>query len=101
MPRVYPRVEHLQGASLRLALALPAIIRLGRKGLPGKNTLAYYENLKITDRKSFIIFGPGINSGRKSFMEMLSNWGYSKPVSLLRPRIEQHVLDTNAGKQLS
>jgi hypothetical protein len=40
---------------------LPAIIRLGWKGLPGTNTLAYYENLLITDRKSFITLDPGVN----------------------------------------
>ncbi len=34
----YPRVEHLKACSL------PANIRLGWKGLPGTNTLAYYEN---------------------------------------------------------
>jgi hypothetical protein len=44
-------------------LTLPAIIRLGWKGLLGTNTLAYYESSKITDRKSFIALGPGnINS---------------------------------------
>jgi len=37
----YPRLEHLKGASLGKALALPANIRLG---LPGTNTLAYNEN---------------------------------------------------------
>ncbi len=42
----YPRVEHLQGASLRQAPALPTIIRLGWKGLPETNTLAYYESLQ-------------------------------------------------------
>jgi hypothetical protein len=32
-------------------LALPANIRLGWKGLPGINTLAYYKNLQITAAK--------------------------------------------------
>jgi hypothetical protein len=41
---VYPRVEHLKGASLVKSLALPANIRLGWKGLSGTNTLAYYQN---------------------------------------------------------
>ncbi len=36
----YPRVEHLKGASLGYALALPTNIRLGWKGLPGTNALA-------------------------------------------------------------
>jgi hypothetical protein len=40
----YPRVEHLKGASFGLAPALPTKIRLGRKGLPETNALAYYEN---------------------------------------------------------
>ncbi len=44
MPGAYTRVEHLKAASLGWALALPANIRLGRQGLPGTNTLAYYEN---------------------------------------------------------
>jgi hypothetical protein len=30
MPRAYPRVEHMKGASVRRALALPANIRLTR-----------------------------------------------------------------------
>jgi hypothetical protein len=37
----YPRVEHLKG--LPALSALPANIRLGWKGLPGTNALAYYE----------------------------------------------------------
>ncbi len=41
----YHRVENLKGVSLRWAPALPANIRLGWKGFPGANTLAYYENL--------------------------------------------------------
>jgi hypothetical protein len=36
-------------------LALPANIRLGWKGLPETNTLAYYNNPLITDVKSFIV----------------------------------------------
>jgi len=43
-PGAYPRVEHLKGASLKWAPGLTANIRLGLKGLPGTNTLAYYEN---------------------------------------------------------
>jgi hypothetical protein len=34
------------------------MIRLGWKGLLGTNTLAYYENSQIMDRKSFITLGP-------------------------------------------
>ncbi len=40
----YSRVEHLKDATLEQALALPSSIRLGWKGLPCKNTLAYYKN---------------------------------------------------------
>ncbi len=41
----------MKGASLRQALALPADIRLRWNGLPGTNTLAYYENEVITNEK--------------------------------------------------
>jgi hypothetical protein len=40
-PGAYPRVEHLKFASLRLAPALLANIRLHGKGLPRTNKLAY------------------------------------------------------------
>ncbi len=40
-----PSVEHLKGASLGEASAVLPNIKLGRKGLPGTNTLAYYEHL--------------------------------------------------------
>jgi hypothetical protein len=53
------RVKHLSSASLldRL-LALPTNIRLGWKGFPQSNTLAYYENPLITSVKSFIRLAP-------------------------------------------
>jgi hypothetical protein len=55
-------VEHLKSASLELALTLPAnstsLIKLGWKSLQVTNTLAYYENSYITDKKSFITLGP-------------------------------------------
>jgi hypothetical protein len=47
-------MDHLKGASLAWALALPANNRLGWKGLPRTNTLVYYEKLQITAVKSFI-----------------------------------------------
>jgi hypothetical protein len=37
-----PRLENLKIASHRQVLAITANIRLGWKGLPGTNTLAYY-----------------------------------------------------------
>ncbi len=57
-PGAYPRVEHLEGASLGKALALPANIRLGWKDSPRTNILAYYENPYITAVKSFIVQAP-------------------------------------------
>jgi hypothetical protein len=51
-------VEHLKGSSIGQAPVLPTSIRLSWKGLPGTNTLAYYENLQITDVKFFITLGP-------------------------------------------
>ncbi len=56
---VYPRVEDLKGASLGYASALPTNTRLGWKGWPVKNTLAYFGNLPITTVISFIIQAPG------------------------------------------
>ncbi len=49
---------HLKGASLTLALALPANIQLGWKGLPGTNALAYYEKSELMSVKSFITLSP-------------------------------------------
>ncbi len=43
-PRANPTTEHMKCASLGQAPALPANIRLGLKGLPCTNTLAYYKN---------------------------------------------------------
>ncbi len=60
-PGAYPTVEHLKGGSLRKTQALSTIIRLGRKGLPRTNTLAYYENSKLMAAKSFITKAPGAN----------------------------------------
>ncbi len=53
-----PKVEHLKGASLGKAPALPENIRLGWKGLPKTNTLAYCKNPSITTVKSFIVQWP-------------------------------------------
>jgi hypothetical protein len=43
------------------------------KGLPGAKTLAYYENVYITNVKSFITLGPGCGelTWSQSFKEML------------------------------
>jgi hypothetical protein len=53
----YPIVEHLKGASLVYGLTLPANIRLGRKGLPGTNSQAYYKNSQNMALKTFITLG--------------------------------------------
>jgi len=47
-----------KSTSHRWALALPTSIRLDWKGLPGTNTLAYYENSSITAVKRFITLAP-------------------------------------------
>jgi hypothetical protein len=47
-------VEHLNGASLRKAQALPANISFGWKRLPRTNTLAYYKLSYISAAKRFI-----------------------------------------------
>ncbi len=41
--------------------ALPENIRLGLKGLPETNTLAYFKNPLITTVKSFIVQAPVLN----------------------------------------
>ncbi len=51
--------SYLKGASLGQAPALRANIRQGWKGLPGTNTLAYYDNLQIRAVKCFITLTPG------------------------------------------
>jgi hypothetical protein len=60
-PGAYPTVSRLKGGTLRKTPALSTIIRLGRKGLPRTNTLAYYENYKLTAAKSFITLATGAN----------------------------------------
>ncbi len=42
--RSLPGVEHLNGASLSLAVALFAKIRISWNGLPRADTLAYYKH---------------------------------------------------------
>ncbi len=55
-------MKHLSDALLigRL-LALPANIRLGWKGLPGINALAYYEKSSLTAVKFFITLATGVH----------------------------------------
>ncbi len=55
-------MKHLSGAPLKgRFLALPANIRLGWKGLPGTNVLAYNKKLYLTAVKSFITLVLGAN----------------------------------------
>jgi hypothetical protein len=55
-------MKYLSDAPLQgRLLALPTNIRLGWQYLQETNTLAYYENPKITNKNSFIILGPGPN----------------------------------------
>ncbi len=62
-PGAYSRVDHLKDASL----GYPPNIRLGWKGMPGTNTLAFYENSKITAVKK--VFSESIfMSERKNFL---------------------------------
>jgi hypothetical protein len=44
-PGAYPIVEHLKGSSIGYFSDLQTDIRLGWKGLPWTNTIAYYEYL--------------------------------------------------------
>jgi hypothetical protein len=45
-----------------MARAYPANIRLGWKGSPGTNILAYYKNMSITAIKCFITLAPGADA---------------------------------------
>jgi hypothetical protein len=58
------------GASDGQAPALPVNIRLGWKGLPETNTLAYYENPLITAAKSFIVQAPEVQTCDKHFSSL-------------------------------
>ncbi len=49
--------DHLKCASLELAPALFAKVKLGWSVLSGANTLAFYKHLQITTIKSFITLG--------------------------------------------
>jgi hypothetical protein len=42
-------------------MTLFANIRLNLKGLPGKNTTAYFKLFYIADIKGFITLGPGVD----------------------------------------
>ncbi len=89
-PGAYLRVGHLSGAPLGYAPALIANIRPWWKGLPGTNTLAYYEHLQIMDVKSLITFAPGGNL----IMLFSSSWtirtnalAYSDGISSMKNKV--------------
>ncbi len=56
-PGTYPKVEHLKGASLGQAPALPTNTRLGWKGLPGTNTSLLQKSINY-DHNKFYDTGP-------------------------------------------
>jgi hypothetical protein len=61
-------VKNLSGAPLYgKFLALPTNTRLGWKGLPGTNTLAYYRNSLITTVISFMIRAPEMKNMNEVF----------------------------------
>jgi hypothetical protein len=58
-------VEHLKGASLGKALGLPANIRLGWKGLPGKTLELITKIHKLVG--NFFLLQESVNYGEKKF----------------------------------
>ncbi len=62
----YPGVEHLKGASLSYVRALLKNIRLGWKGMPRTNTLAYCAHLEVMKKVKFCEYGPRIIKVEKS-----------------------------------
>jgi hypothetical protein len=60
-------VAYLSGAPLldRL-LGLPANVRPGWKGLPGKNALAYLASSSVAKKKCFIRLKPGLQNSERS-----------------------------------
>jgi len=57
----------------RVGSALPANLRQGWKILPGANTLDYYENSRIADKRTFITLAPcSLYNTKKTFFS--SDW---------------------------
>ncbi len=92
----------LRGSIPLKLLALLTSIRLDWKGLPGTNSLAFYKHSQITDVKSFITLGPGVDGNKKKI----------SPLTLPTNKLEcltakglltkeEHIIDTDAGKLLS
>ncbi len=87
-------------------LASPTNTRLGWKGLPGSNTLAYYENPQITAVKSFIVqalafFQEQMNTGLREVLlkGRLSTVNLLVPTSLDRLLFILKILFTFFTKQ--
>jgi hypothetical protein len=59
--RAYPSEAPFRCSTLGCPPALPANFRLGWKGLPGTNTLAYCENPLVMAVKSFIGLAQGLS----------------------------------------
>ncbi len=72
---------------------------LGWKGLPCTNTLAYYENPKITAVKSFIKFAQGLLSPSLRFKTSFATNDVSllESVKVRRLLVENHLADGHFG----
>jgi len=55
--------------SLDKVLGMPSNIRLASKNLQETNTLAYFLQLSVTTKKSFIRLSPGHNFGQEGVLE--------------------------------
>ncbi len=76
--------------------------------VPGKlfhlnlaNTLAYYKNLHITKKKSFITLAPGRSCRCRSGPARSGPRGLKFLIGMKLHKKEERILDTNGGKQLS
>ncbi len=66
-------MKHLSSSLLKgRLLTLPINIRLGWKGLPGTNTLAYFENPENYGSKKFYSTGPWCFKNRNARMGQVS-----------------------------
>jgi hypothetical protein len=82
-PGAYPKAEYLKG----VGFALPANIRLDKKGLPGTNTLAYYKTVNY-GQKSFITLDPEeLISMKKCFKKCVPGLEVEDEVKHLGPML--------------
>jgi hypothetical protein len=54
-------------------------VRLGGESFPGTNTLAYYKNLLITDKKGFLTLAPA--PGNTNWMGRVYTVGFLKKIA--------------------